>query len=332
MKLILIIMTTALLWGCGKANDSAVTVDSAGKHPSGWVASHSDRFLNSSSSCKDCHGATLTGGISGVSCSSASFNGLSCHATGPHPIPWPAHNQSTNQLNNCSPCHGVALTGGATAPACSSCHTQLLPGTVPVTGTCTSCHGAPPNGAAFPNLSAAHKAHTQLALSCAVCHAGGGSGTPNHGKSLTVAINAGYNANSGAAVMNADGSCSNVSCHGGKTTQFWRGGTIDPLQDCLLCHDPGPSARTPQNNSYYSGEHQKHLNLGLLCIDCHDMKDVPGGASHFSGLLTPAFELSPANTMRVPLNFNSGVRSCSPGSTPANNSFSIGVCHSTKNW
>lgn len=336
MRVIFILMLTALLWGCGTANDSALTVDVSGKHPADWIAAHSAWFLNSNSSCKDCHGATLSGGISGVSCSSSSFNGLSCHANGPHPIPWPAHNQSTNQFNNCSSCHGVALTGGATAPACSQCHTALIPGTVPVAGTCISCHGAPPigpNGAVFPNLSAAHKAHTQLAMVCSVCHSGGGSGTSTHGTSLTVAFAAAYNAKNGAAVMNQDGTCANVSCHGGITTKFWRGGRVDPLRDCLFCHEAGTASGIPQGNSYYSGEHQKHLvDIGLLCTDCHDMAVVSGGATHFSGLSTPAFELSPASTMRAPLNFSSGVRSCSPGSSPPNNPFSIGVCHSTKNW
>jgi len=142
-----------------------------------------------------------------------------------------------------------------------------------------------------------------------------------------------YNAITGTAVLNPDGTCSNVSCHGGKKTKNWRGERIDPLQECLLCHEAGASPGTPQNNSYYSGEHQKHLqDIGLLCTDCHDMAVVLAGATHFSGLATPAFELSPASTMRTPLNFSSGVRSCSPGATPANNSFSIGVCHSTKNW
>jgi len=340
MKLIGIIMLTALLWGCSTANDSAVTVDVSGKHPSNWIAAHSTSFLNSGSNCADCHGATLTGGISGVSCSSSSFNGLSCHANGPHPIPWPAHIQSTNQFINCSPCHGAALTGGTTAPACSQCHTALPPGTVPVAGTCISCHGAPPtgpDGSIFPNISAAHTPHTLLALVCSACHTGGGSGTSTHGTSLTVAFPAEFNAINGTARMNPDGTCSNVSCHGGLVTKVWRGGQVDPLRDCVLCHQAAPFSGLPENNSYFSGEHNFHLvNVRLLCVDCHDMTVVSGTASHFSGLATPAFELPPAATIRAPLNFSSdfvsGIRSCSPGTLPPNGSFSIGVCHSTRNW
>jgi predicted CxxxxCH...CXXCH cytochrome family protein len=336
MKVIFILMLSALLWGCSSANDSAITVNASGKHPSDWIAVHSTSFLNSTSNCKDCHGSTLTGGISGVSCSSASFNGQSCHANGPHPIPWPAHNQSTNQFNNCTPCHGTALTGGATAPACSQCHTALLPGTVPIAGTCISCHGAPPigpNGSIFPNLSAAHRAHTQHALSCSVCHAGGGSGTSTHGTSLTVAFSAAYNAKAANALYNAAGSCANVSCHGGITTPLWRGGRINPLTQCTICHQAGTAAGLPQANSYYSGEHSRHLvDIGMLCTDCHDMSVVSGAAAHFSNLNTPSFELSPASTMRAPLNFNSSAASCSPGTSPPAGSFSFGVCHPVRNW
>ena len=327
MKLLVMIMLTALLWGCSSENDRAITVDATGKHQPGWLAAHSTSFLDSSTVCKDCHGATLTGGISGVSCSTASFDGVYCHANGPHPIPWPGHNQSTNQFNNCSPCHGAGLTGGANAPACSSCHTQLPPGTVPIIGTCVSCHAAPPDGLVFPNISGSHKAHTVLPLECAVCHSGGGSGTPTHGKSLTVAFPVAYNAKTGAAVMNPDGTCATVSCHGGQTTPAWRGGRkLDPNQDCTFCHAAG----TAQFNSYNSGEHDKHLiDAGLFCVDCHDMTAVSAGAYHFSGLGTPTFELNPNLTLNKSVNKN--LNYINGSCTPSGN-FSISVCHATKSW
>lgn len=332
-KLQLIMIASLLCWGCGKSNDSAVAVDAAGKHPASWLVSHGNSYLSDASSCKGCHGAALTGGISGVSCSSSSFNGLACHAGGPHPKPWPAHNVAPNQLSICIACHGAGLAGTSTAPACVKCHLQLLPGNVPLLGSCVSCHGNPPDGAIFPNISAAHNAHTLLSLACSSCHTGGGSGTATHGVALTVAFPAAYNAKNGTATLNQDGSCANISCHGGIATPQWRSGRIDSLADCVLCHVAGTAAGLPQANSYYSGEHQKHLvSIGLRCTDCHDMTVTAGSVSHFSGLGTPAFELAPAATMRVPLNFTSGVRSCSPGSSPPPGAFSIGVCHSAKNW
>jgi len=335
IRLKLLLLASMMLWGCSNANEDTVTVDASGKHPSGWTTSHGASYLRDAASCTPCHGSSLAGGVSGVSCSSSSFNGQSCHANGPHPVPWPAHNTALNQLNSCSPCHGAGLTGGNLAPACSQCHTQLLPGTVPVLGTCISCHGNPPDGAVFPNISAAHQAHTALPLPdlCNTCHLGGGSGTATHGTTLTVAFPVAYNAKNANALFNSAGSCANVSCHGGITTPLWRGGRIDPLGECTICHQAGTAAGLPQANSYYSGEHSFHLvDIGLVCTDCHDMTVVSGAAAHFSNLNTPAFELSPATTMRAPLNFNSGAVSCSPGATPPAGSFSIGVCHSVKNW
>ncbi|NJD91243.1 MAG: hypothetical protein FIA91_06985, partial [Geobacter sp.] len=276
MRFLITIISALLLWGCASSNDSAVTVDASGKHQPGWLTSHGASYLNDASTCVACHGANLTGGNSGVSCSSTTFNGQSCHASLPHPKPWPAHNLATNQLNACSPCHGVGLAGGAVAPACSKCHVSLAPGTAPVLGACVSCHSAPPNGAIFPNISGAHQAHLVLSLvNCSVCHTGGGSGTALHGTVLTVAFPASYNAKTGAAVRNPDGSCANVSCHGGIATKSWRGGRINPLVECDSCHTAGSAAGVPQNNSYYSGEHQKHLqSVGLKCVDCHDVAVV----------------------------------------------------------
>lgn len=333
MKLMAIIMLAVLLWGCGKANDTAVTVDPAGKHAPGWITGHGASFLQNGSTCTACHGANLSGGISGVSCSSSSLNGTFCHAAGPHPIPWPTHNQVANQLNLCSSCHGAGLTGGPTAPACSKCHINLPAGTAPIAGTCISCHGNPPDSATFPNISGVHKAHISLGLTCGSCHAGGGTGGANHGTALTVAFPTFYNAVNGNAQFNPAGNCANVSCHGGQNSPPWRGGRIDALRECTPCHQAGTAPGQPQANSYYSGEHARHLiNIGLVCTDCHDMSVVSGTASHFSGLQTPAFELSPAGTMRGPLNFNNGTISCSPGVSPPAGAFSIGVCHSLKNW
>jgi hypothetical protein len=334
MRILITILSALLLWGCANSNDSAVTVDAAGKHQPGWLTAHGASYLNDASTCKSCHGTDLTGGNVGVSCSSATFNGLTCHAALPHPRPWLAHNLATNQLSACSPCHGAGLAGGALAPACSKCHTSLAPGTVPVLGACVSCHANPPNGAVFPNISGAHSAHLALSLiGCASCHTGGGSGSATHGNALTVALLANFNAKTGAAVRNSDGTCSFVSCHGGVTTRNWQGGRVNPLLECDLCHTAGTAAATPQYNSFYSGEHQKHLTeVGLRCVDCHDMSITSGGKSHFSDLTTPVFDLNPSATMRTPLNYNSAAKSCSPGNAPPAGSFSIGVCHGARSW
>jgi hypothetical protein len=98
----------------------------------------------------------------------------------------------------------------------------------------------------------------------------------------------------------------------------------------------GSALQSPQFNSYYSGEHSKHLSeVGLDCIDCHDMTVTSNGAAHFSGLNTPAiFELEPRLTIRGALNYTrtgtSG--SCAPGRLPAAGTFSVGICHGSENW
>lgn len=326
MKFLITIMFALLLWGCASSNDSAVTVDASGRHQPGWLAIHGTTYFKDTNVCIACHGSDLKGGISGVSCDK-------CH-TLPHAKPWKGHYQATDLLTACTACHGAGLSGGAKAPACSICHKLLVPGMVPVQGECVSCHKNPPNGAVFPNRSGVHTAHTALTgVGCSVCHSGAGYGTANHGTlpTASVAFSASYYAKSGTAVRNSDGTCSNVSCHGGITTRNWSGGRLNPLTECDQCHKSGTAAGLPESNSYYSGEHTTHLTeAGLRCVDCHDMSKTSGGKSHFSGLSTPAFDLDPATTIRTTLNYSGG--SCSPGSVPPPGSFSIGVCHGSRSW
>lgn len=323
MRLLITLAFGLFLWGCSSSNDSAISVNASGAHPNGWVTQHGTEYLRPASNCKDCHGQDLLGGITGTKCDL-------CH-TMPHSVPWKAHNQTTNQMTACAFCHGAGLVGGPKAPACSiaSCHSALASGTVPVIGTCISCHNSPPNSSVFPNRSGNHNAHLALVgVGCSACHTGGGYLTPNHGKLLTVSFLTNYNSKSGVAFRNNDGTCSNVSCHGGINTRPWLGGRITPLTECDLCHQAG----TTQYNSYNSGWHTSHLTkAGMLCVDCHDMTVSSGGKSHFSDLSTPAFDLAPAATIRAVTNYSGG--SCSPGASPAAGSFSIGICHAgSRSW
>jgi len=337
IKILVAAIISVSLWGCGKANDNAPALDVVGQHPAGWVSKHGPLYLGNPGQCGECHGADLTGGIAKVSCFSVNLGAQTCHPNGPHPVPWPEHNKAPNLGNACTPCHGATLSGGPNAPACSKCHLLLTPGSLPVLGTCITCHNKPPQGAVFPNISGAHRKHNPrpgVADVCSTCHNGGGSGSSGHGKQLTVAFLPAYGAKTGAATINPDNSCSNVSCHGGVRTPVWRTGKINPGTDCIQCHTAGTAFQTPQYNSFFSGEHIKHLTeVGLVCTDCHDMSVTSSGASHFSGLNTPStFELNPQLTIRGPVNYtkNGATATCSPGQLPSG--FSIGVCHGTKNW
>lgn len=247
------------------------------------------------------------------------------------PASWSGHAGAGNMGNACILCHGVTLRGpaeGGVGPACSSCHTGLAAGSIPTPGSCTSCHGKPP----ATGSHAVHNALTGVGGVCNSCHNGGGTGTPNHGKgSVTVAFLASYNARSGTAAITAAKGCANVSCHGGVTTPAW-GGSIDVATQCASCHVAGTASQTPQYNSYWSGQHTTHLTqVGLACSDCHDMTVTSGGASHFSGLATPAFELAPRFTIRVP-GYSTTPGSCTPTTNPPAGTYSIGVCHGTRSW
>ena len=61
------------------------------------------------------------------------------------------------------------------------------------------------------------------------------------------------------------------------------------------------------------------------------MTVTSGGAAHFSGLATPAFELAPRFTIRVP-GYATTPGSCNPGTVPAAGTYSVGVCHGSESW
>lgn len=248
-----------------------------------------------------------------------------------HPVPWPGHASSGNQINACALCHGANFGGtaaGGVGPACRNCHTQLLLGTLPTAGSCVSCHGAPP-------ATGSHAAHLSLAgVTCASCHTGGGTGSALHGRgTLILAFATNLNAKSGSAVITATKSCSAVICHGGVDTPVWgTSGSIVVAGDCVKCHSDGTATpnNPPQYNSYRSGQHAFHVSgVGLACTDCHDMSVTAQGASHLGSLATPGFELAPSATMRSYLSYDAVQQSCMPPSL-APSGTSIGACHSNR--
>lgn len=247
-----------------------------------------------------------------------------CHDTGTaHPVPWssdndPAtsHQTAGNLAIACALCHGVNLGGGA-GPACTTCHN----GGSPVTNlNCTSCHNSPPSGTAAPNREGAHTTHNALNRVtgvCDSCHNGAGTGTPNHFYNSTVdmAFLQVYDAKSGAAVFTpANGTCTNVSCHGAQTTPVWIDGLLDVDTQCTLCHRS--RSASDQFNSYFSGRHNLHVGGGLLCTDCHDT--VKLSTAHFTTLDTPEMEGPASATLNDSLNYDG--TSCNP------------TCHGTENW
>ncbi len=122
-----------------------------------------------SSSCAECHGADLSGGISKVSCFA---NAARCHH-GPVPN-WAggavhgavAKNAPGNSgFASCQICHGAAFSGGGSGVSCFTCHGVSAP------------HPAKPWRSSSGGVT-----HTttdpQNAVVCAQCHRAGSANNP----------------------------------------------------------------------------------------------------------------------------------------------------------
>lgn len=203
-------LALATLVACSNGNGSAPQItDPSGKHAAStadWVQQHWSAYkaanggsaqLSVSSSCSECHGADLQGGIAKVSCFQASFQGMECHFNGGehnlgHPSAWldPTrsgfHGSPTTMYNGqlvktnpnlastqfCGLCHvtDVNTQPAGFAPSCLnqnsgsglSCHSSSP--AVNRSG-CFSCHAGPPtgpNGVVRPNRKNAHATHLGL--------------------------------------------------------------------------------------------------------------------------------------------------------------------------
>ena len=316
-------------------------------------------------SCRACH-AGATGRFNQPSHNMAS-GCETCHAPfTAHPTPWlpgragtatqfptPSNPNATSHAtvlaanlgSDCALCHGALLdgVGGNGAPSCMSnsaqfgvsCHLSS-PSANP-TG-CSSCHAF---NLQHQPATGAHGTHLRLAgVNCESCHSGGGAdpvtriGAARHAQGFAQLSTAVFGAKTGGMRYDAGSkTCSNVRCHGGKTTPAWTA-SLDTA-DCLLCHQSGSALQTPQYNSFYSGLfpengtqvhlHDRHLATAnplapsrkIACADCHAVTD----ATHFGGLGTPSFETSPGSTVKFQgqqgsqgiylLNATTGAATCS---------------------
>jgi len=180
---------------------------------------------------------------------------------------------------------------------------------------CTACHGQPPSGDTYPDTAGAHAVHIELASvagDCAVCHLDAA-----HNGQVDLAFPASFDAKSGPATDNLDGTCSTVICHGGQTTPDWWTGSIAVDTQCTSCHASGYS----EYNSYSSGQHSRHVRQGFSCTVCHNTDVLVTG--HFSNLESTGFELNPAATI--------GGGSTRVGSY-SNGTCSSIECHGSQRW
>jgi predicted CxxxxCH...CXXCH cytochrome family protein len=316
--------------GIGKAT-SCYSCHTKAPHPDkpwhGTTASGTNHVFADPNNAGQCYLCHKDGNNSGLKPSSPAifgsppscFNNTLCHNNSGHSAKWtdPTSNQfhkyTASISSSCTLCHGVNYDGvGGTAPSCANtnsktglkCHSDGKPINQKASD-CSSCHGVPPNAAAFPNAQKSHSAHNGLQdVSCSSCHKGGGTGTSNHANGTPfMSISTGFRAKTGTAnpvYTSSSGTCANTSCHGGKVTPNWGGAT----PECTNCHEQGTERYTPEYNSYYSGYrngknlHAVHINTtqqAITCISCHDDSKLTN-QQHFSGLASHTFS-SPGNTV-----------------------------------
>jgi len=123
----LIILLGLLMWQCSTDKNPLPST----AHPEGWNLAGAENFHGTKvlevgyASCKDCHGAELNGGKTGVSC-------FQCHQTYPHPPSWLMIDNDNNHaaylannsdaIDYCKGCHGSDLRGGKSGVSCYDCH------------------------------------------------------------------------------------------------------------------------------------------------------------------------------------------------------------------
>ncbi len=326
LRAVILMAALAALVACSNSNSNAPQLDSTGKHPANWVALHGEAAAVSTSSCTQCHGTDLAGGITRVGCFSTpqtSLYGFVCHAVSP-----------------------------AANPGCGSCHN-------------TPPDSLQPACAIAPNRHFAHDTHLALAdVTCDYCHFDAGFGTANHAKAgasggiagatvsfLNVSSLSAKTTRPGSPGYDAAGGvCSNVICHGGKPTPSFRTGSINVDTDCLTCHEQGTAPQTPQYNSFYSGSftfgsgrgatpvnlHLFHLLQNdptaasatlIFCTSCHNTTTL--ASQHFAGLTTPAFEGRAAITIS---GGNTQITSYTPFTSAVPSGNCATACHGTRNW
>ncbi|MDA8122535.1 MAG: hypothetical protein M0Z38_08230 [Deltaproteobacteria bacterium] len=128
LRTFLLLPLLAAALGCSTGNEQFL--DQRGAHPAGWVSGTGSSLhyvyasIDGGAACKPCHGDDLLGGISRVSCYSASWNGFSCHSGGPvfHGPGWVQAHQVSARPDGaaCKPCHGADLLGGTSGVSCYS--------------------------------------------------------------------------------------------------------------------------------------------------------------------------------------------------------------------
>jgi hypothetical protein len=306
-SLILQVLFLIVIAGCTSTPNSESVIDpDTGKHPLDWVTVHPDHYVADPAQCKECHGTDLKGGISGVSCFSADFRGVGCHALGPagHPANWAVPSQHGAAAKGapsripiagfsvCQICHGTDFNGGTVGQDCFGCHGGSAPHPVIwITGSfthtntntanaavCAQCHTAGANSPIPPPNPPAPAGTPPGCFNSTLCH-----GAAGHPANWALPAQHGAHAKSApnATTMTGFSTCQN--CHGNDFT----GGTS--LQTCLNtagCHgagvfSPHPSAWLPDSPTYH--HNTTDPANAPVCALCH--QSVAGTPGCFNSTL-----------------------------------------------
>lgn len=218
-------------------------LDVSAIHPAGWADKAQHGYQANQvglAGCKSCHGADLTGGTSGISCSS-------CHAAAGFPT-W---------ATSCTFCHGNRQTGRmsppvdtqgrtATSNVSVGVHDSHVGTTIATPLACGECH--PARGSVVTD--AAHvdgDAQAEVVFG-ALARTGGAAPTYSRASATSA-------------------TCASTYCHGSfsggaNATPNW---TSTAQVTCTSCHGGPPS----------TGQHSRHVNgEGIGCGTCH-----PGSSS-----------------------------------------------------
>ena len=261
-------------------------------HPPTWLDKDSELYHGAivqesgSESCEVCHGADLSGGISGVACSD-------CHANFPHPAGWldkesdDFHGDAVNSsgIESCKSCHGENFEGGWSGVACSDCHGGLFPhpdGWITPSDEnfhgeyirsdnwsldgCTGCHGADYTGGSS-------------GVSCVTCHSQTG----------------------GPEACN--------TCHGNYSGQ---------VSDLVNWAPPEDLQKNTDTGSKGVGAHQEHLNTmniasvdELGCQQCHRALSGFDDPNHIKGGVQLQWHPIATDSGRVTPVWSAGTATCS---------------------
>ena len=299
--------------GCSTANttggggDVVVNhVSTSGNSVPGWVTPTGGSHANSatmnyianggSSSCTECHGSDLAGGISRVSCFG---NTAGCHH-GPVPnwITAAVHGVTAKKapgssgFASCQICHGTGtnFSGGSSGVSCYTCHlptansphaSQWRTGdayvhTTTDTGNAAACAYCHLNGANSPIAAPSPPAPAGTAPGCfnsTLCHGSTGAAHP-------VPFNESTHFNVVTATFTGEcGACHDVSAPTVKPGPVCQTCHVaaSPLAaaNCTSCHASPPNGGAGAAYANIAGAHAAHIALNgagtpISCNTCHN--------------------------------------------------------------